>query len=311
MLGHAEILVVRCRPEGGEPHRLHAPGQRPGDRRLGGASGRDRRPRARDRGVRTRSWRGSSPSRALLLTHIHLDHAGAAGVLAGRFPELQVYVHEVGARTRSTRRAWQRAPSALRGRDGAPVGRDRPGAGGSAHRAPRRRGGRGLDVHYAPGHARHHVVYFDRADGSAYTGDVAGCRVPPSELVAAPTPPPEIEVEVWRESLAMLRRLAPSRVCMTHFGSDEDVAGHLDKLEAWLTEAATESETGDEQAFASWLTARFDAEGPRSASACARRCRPDQLWLGLERYWRSAARRPSGRRVSETAASGGFACLSL
>ena len=84
----------------------------------------------------------------------------------------------------------------------------------------------------------------------------------------------------------MLRGLAPSRVCMTHFGADEDVAGHLDKLEAWLTEAVMETEPGDEAAFASWLAARFDAQGPEIAERLRQAMPPNQLWLGLERYWR-------------------------
>jgi glyoxylase-like metal-dependent hydrolase (beta-lactamase superfamily II) len=153
----------------------------------------------------------------------------------------------------------------------------------------------GLQVHYAPGHARHHVVYFDPDSRDAYTGDVAGVRVPPSELVAAPTPPPEIDVEAWRESLAMLRSLDPARLCITHFGASEDVAGQLDRLEAWLAAAAAESEPGDRERFAQWLAARFDAEGGEIAQRLRQAMPPDQLWLGLERYWRK-------RREAEQAA---------
>jgi hypothetical protein len=110
--------------------------------------------------------------------------------------------------------------------------------------------------------------------------------VPPSILVAAPTPPPEIELEAWRESLAMLRALELARVCITHFGADEDVPGHLDSLESWLDEASAQSEGGDEQAFGTWLAARFDAEGGEIAARLRQAMPPDQLWLGLERYWR-------------------------
>ena len=225
--------------------------------------------------------------RALLLTHIHLDHAGAAGVLARRFPGVRVYVHEVGAPhvidpTRllaSAERLYGGEMERLWG-EVAPV---------PADRVTVLRGGEeveGLQVHYAPGHARHHVLYFDPETRDAYTGDVAGVQVPPSSLVAAPTPPPEIEVEAWLESLAMLRGLDPARVCMTHFGADEDVAGHVGKLEAWLAEAAERSEPGDREAFAGWLAARFDAEGGEIAERLRQAMPPEQLWLGLERYWR-------------------------
>lgn len=225
--------------------------------------------------------------RALLLSHIHLDHAGASGVLARRFPELQVYVHEVGAPhvadpTRllaSAERLYGEEMEALWG-EVAPVPEDR------VHVLQGGEEVEGLEVHYAPGHARHHVIYFDPETRDAYTGDVAGVRIPPSPLVAAPTPPPEIDVEAWLESLAMLRSLDPARLCITHFGASEDVAGQLDRLESWLAEAAAESEPGDRERFAAWLAGRFDAEGGEIAERLRQAMPPDQLWLGLERYWR-------------------------
>jgi glyoxylase-like metal-dependent hydrolase (beta-lactamase superfamily II) len=225
--------------------------------------------------------------RALLLSHIHLDHAGASGVLARRFPELQVYVHEVGAPhvidpsrlVASASRLYGDEMETLWG-EVAPV---------PSERVHVLRGGEeveGLEVHYAPGHARHHVVYFDPGSRDAYTGDVAGCRVPPAPLVAAPTPPPEIDVEAWLQSLAMLRGLDPARLCMTHFGANEDVGGQLDRLEDWLGEAAAVTEEGDRERFATWLAARFDAEGGEIAERLRQAMPPEQLWLGLERYWR-------------------------
>lgn len=231
--------------------------------------------------------------RALLLTHIHLDHAGAAGVLARRFPDLRVYVHEVGAPhvidpdrlLASAERLYGDDMERLWG-EVAPVPEDRVTALSGGEEVE------GLQVYYAPGHARHHVVYFDPESGDAYTGDAAGCRVPPSELVAAPTPPPEIEVEVWLESLARLRALDPKRICVTHFGASEDAGSHLDGIEAWLAEATAVSERGDEGEFGRWLAECFDGEGPVIAERLRQAMPPDQLWLGLERYWRK--RREAG-----------------
>ena len=233
--------------------------------------------------------------RALLLTHIHLDHAGASGVLARRFPDLRVYVHEVGA-------PHVIDPSRLVASAGRLYGDDMERLWGEvapvpAGRVTVLRGGEeveGLGVHYAPGHARHHVVYFDAASGDAYCGDVAGVRVPPSGLIAAPTPPPEIEIEAWQESIAMLRGLGPRRLCVTHFGADEDVAGHLDALERWLREATDVAAAGDGDEFAAWLRARFDAEGGEVAERLRQAMPPDQLWLGLERYWRKRREAESG-----------------
>jgi glyoxylase-like metal-dependent hydrolase (beta-lactamase superfamily II) len=233
--------------------------------------------------------------RALLLSHIHLDHAGASGVLARRFPDLRVYVHEVGAPhvidpsrlLASAERLYGDEMERLWG-EVAPV---------PAERVTELAGGEeveGLEVTYAPGHARHHVVYFDPATGDAYTGDVAGCRVPPSDFVAAPTPPPEIEVDAWLKSIERLRALRPTRLCMTHFGANEDVDGQLAQLERWLDEAAAASEDGDREPFARWLAARFDAEGAEIAERLRQAMPPDQLWQGLERYWRKRREAQAG-----------------
>jgi len=230
--------------------------------------------------------------RVLLLTHIHLDHAGASGVLAQRFPDLHVYVHEVGAPhvidpsrlRRSAERLYGDQMGTLWG-EVAPVPEERLTilTGGEEVE--------GLDVHYAPGHARHHVLYHDAATGEAFTGDVAGVRVPPSDLAAAPTPPPEIEVEVWLESLQMLRALEPSRICMTHFGSSDEPEDQIARVEAWLKDAAEESSHDDPERFAEWLGARFDAEGDEIGERLRQAMPPDQLWLGLERYWRKRRER--------------------
>lgn len=225
--------------------------------------------------------------RALLLTHIHLDHAGASGVLARRFPDMKVYVHEVGAPhvidpsrlLTSAERLYGDEMEKLWG-EVAPVPEERVTILNGGEEIE------GLDVHYAPGHARHHVLYHDPATGDAFTGDVAGVRVPPSELAAAPTPPPEIEVEVWLESLQMLRSLEPKRLCMTHFGANEDVEGQIARVEAWLKDAAEETSHDDPERFAKWLVGEFDAEGGEIAERLRQAMPPDQLWLGLERYWR-------------------------
>jgi glyoxylase-like metal-dependent hydrolase (beta-lactamase superfamily II) len=225
--------------------------------------------------------------RVLLLTHIHLDHAGAAGVLARRFPDLRVFVHEVGAPhmidpTRlleSAARLYGDQMERLWG-EVAPVPADRLTALAGGEEVE------GMRVTYAPGHARHHVVYLDPDPGDAYCGDVAGVRVPPSELIAAPTPPPEIDVEAWLASIEVVRESRPRRLCITHFGASDDVDGQLDRVAAWLREAASSSEGGDRQAFAGWLDSRLDAEDEEIAVRLRQAMPPDQLWLGLERYWR-------------------------
>jgi len=225
--------------------------------------------------------------RALLLTHIHLDHAGASGVLARRFPELRIYVHEVGAPHVIDPSRLLASAERLYGEDMDELwGEVAPVAAGQVTSLAGGEEVEGLEVTYAPGHARHHVIYLDPRSGDAYCGDVAGVRVPPSDLVAAPTPPPEIDVEAWFDSLGRLRALEPKRLCITHFGASDDVEGQLERLEGWLRDAARQSADGDSEAFGRWLGERLDAEGGDVAARLRQAMPPDQLWLGLERYWR-------------------------
>src|SRR2546425_2583015 len=185
---------------------------------------------------------GEEP-RALLLTHIHLDHAGATGALVERFPDLEVWVHARGAPhlvdptklLRSAKRIYGDELEPLWGRV-APVPEQnlRVLEGGETITVD----GRRLDVEYTPGHASHHVVYFDRSDGTAYVGDVAGVRIPPSSFVRPPTPPPDIDVEAWERSIDAVAARAPTQLALTHFGAVEEPAPHLEQTKQRLRDQA-------------------------------------------------------------------------
>jgi glyoxylase-like metal-dependent hydrolase (beta-lactamase superfamily II) len=225
--------------------------------------------------------------RALLLTHIHLDHAGAAGVIARRFGGLRVYVHEVGAPHLvdpakllvSARRLYGDDMDRLWG-EVAPVPAENvePLAGGETVE--------GLRVVYVPGHAMHHVAYLD-PDGSAYVGDVAGVRIPPSEFTLMPTPPPDIDLEAWWRSIDLIEERGPRRLCLTHFGPVEDVPGQLDAARRRLREASERARPGDLGAFVRGLDAQLDVEAdPETARRLRQAAPPEQLFAGLDRYWR-------------------------
>ena len=162
---------------------------------------------------------GPVEPRALLLTHIHLDHAGATGVLCRRYPKLKVYVHEVGA-------PHLVDPSKLLKSAGRLYGDDMWELWGEVAPVPEERitalsGGEtveGFRVAYTPGHASHHVSYLHEDSGDAYVGDVAGVRIPPYDHTIAPTPPPDIDVEAWLDSLHTLACWNPQSLCLTHFG---------------------------------------------------------------------------------------------
>ena len=168
--------------------------------------------------------------RALLLTHIHLDHAGATGVLVRENPELKVYVHERGAPhlvdpsrllASATRLYGDRMEMLWGEVTAVPAANVVALTGGERIDVV----GRPFDVAYTPGHAVHHVSYLDPATGTAYVGDTAGIRVNSLPFALPPAPPPDIDLEAWKESLARIRAWAPERLFVTHFGPLDDVSG--------------------------------------------------------------------------------------
>jgi glyoxylase-like metal-dependent hydrolase (beta-lactamase superfamily II) len=242
----------------------------------------------------------SEEPRALLLTHIHLDHAGATGALVERFPDLEVYVHAKGAPhmvdparlLSSAERIYGDEMESLWGRVvPVPQRNVRVLEGGETIAV----GGRDFDVEYTPGHASHHVVYFDGSDGTAYVGDVAGVRIPPADYVRAPTPPPDIDVEAWQRAIDLVSGRAPARLALTHFGMVDDPQPHLDRMKQGLEEQAELvrallDQYGDtDEAVAAFVaeTERRtrEAVGDEVAGMFEVGSPVEQRWLGLRRYW--------------------------
>jgi glyoxylase-like metal-dependent hydrolase (beta-lactamase superfamily II) len=225
--------------------------------------------------------------RALLLTHIHLDHAGSAGVLARRHPELVIYVHERGARhladpsllLKSAGRLYGNRMEELWG-EVAPVPEEqiRPLSGGETVE--------GFRVEYTPGHAAHHVCYLHEATGDAYVGDVAGVRIPPGDYTIAPTPPPDIDVEAWARSIDTVAEWRAERLCLTHFGYADDPDAQLGRTLEALARQLEWAQLGDPESFHAALSAaRPDDVDPQLVQAAP----PEQLYLGLERYLKKRA----------------------
>ncbi|MCE2539114.1 MAG: MBL fold metallo-hydrolase, partial [Acidobacteria bacterium] len=161
--------------------------------------------------------------RTLLLTHIHLDHAGAAGSLLRENPDIKVYVHERGAPHMIDPSKLLASAARLYGDEmdelwGAflpvPEANVRALAGGERIEAADRK----FEVAYTPGHASHHVSFLDRDSGIAFVGDVAGVRTGRELFVLPPTPPPDIDVEVWAQSIELVRQWRASTLLVTHFG---------------------------------------------------------------------------------------------
>jgi glyoxylase-like metal-dependent hydrolase (beta-lactamase superfamily II) len=198
--------------------------------------------------------------RHLLLSHIHLDHAGAAGVLVRMHPQLQVHVSEVGAPhlvdpsrlERSARRLYGDTFDSLWG-ELAPIPQGNVRVVGDRVV--------GLECFPSRGHAEHHVCFLDR-DGTLYAGDAAGVRITPGRYVMPPTPPPEIDVEAWDATIAELERRDPDRLALIHFGVFDDVQRHLADLRLELYDWADYVRGGAaEDEFISYVRAALENAG--------------------------------------------------
>ena len=238
---------------------------------------------------------------AILLTHIHLDHAGATGTLLKANPALRVFVHEKGAPhmidpsklVSSASRLYGDQMDRLWG-DVLPV----PAAAVTSLRGGERisAGGRDLEVAYTPGHASHHVSYFGADTGIAFVGDTAGVRVVQGGANVPPTPPPDIDLDRWRASIATIGAWRPETLFLTHFGPHRPVTAHLSELGDGIDSAAALAKSSlardgtdeDREAwFADEIRKRLRqrmSEGDARAYEVAGRF--DLNWRGLARFWR-------------------------
>jgi glyoxylase-like metal-dependent hydrolase (beta-lactamase superfamily II) len=258
------------------------------------------------RSALARSGIGLPDVRALLLTHIHLDHAGASGTLARELPQLRVYVHERGAPHLVN-------PEKLLASAARLYGDDMDRLWGEVLPVPQEAlvvlqgeerisaGGRDFEVAYTPGHASHHVSYFNADSGIAFVGDTAGIRLNPGGYILPPTPPPDIDLEAWRGSLDRIGRWRPETVFITHFGPHAPSAPHLAEFGEHLewTSAIVQrllAREGTDEDREAWYIDEIRRELRRRTSDADVRAyevagRFDLSWRGLARYWRKKLER--------------------
>lgn len=203
---------------------------------------------------------------AILLTHIHLDHAGSTGALAKENPRVAVYVHKLGAPhmmdpaklLASAARLWPDNLDELFG-EMLPVAESnlRVLEGGETITL----GSRKIEVAYTPGHASHHVSYFDNVEGVAFVGDTTGIRIEGHSYVMPATPPPDIDLRLWDSSFATILERKPKRLFLTHFGFSENPAAHIaqfrERLHRWMetTEKILQTAKSDSGAMDSFMAA--------------------------------------------------------
>jgi len=238
---------------------------------------------------------GGEKPRAILITHIHLDHAGGTGELLRRWPGTEVWVHERGAKHLID-------PSRLLASAGQLYGDQMETLWGNIIPVPEESvhvltGGEkidlegGFEVIYTPGHAQHHVSYLHTPSRRAFVGDTGGVRISagPGSTIA-PTPPPDINVEKWHESLDAIAAWQPSSLCITHFGEFEDAQAQIAAVRGCLDDhAQLAKELGPEE-FAQAVKERLAVEvGEELAASYFQAAPPNDLQAGLARYWMKKA----------------------
>jgi|SRR5215203_913564 len=240
--------------------------------------------------------------RQLLITHIHLDHAGASGSLLKENPAIEVFVHERGAPHLADPARLLSSAARLYGQDMGPLWGEVLPVPATALRSLSgeetiRAGARDLQVAYTPGHASHHVSFFDPASRIAFVGDTAGIRRGAGAYVMPPTPPPDIDLEAWRGSEARILAWDPDTLFLTHFGPFHGVRLHFeelrDNIQGWsrivrrLLADPTLEEPARQAAFvAEAMRELRRAVSVEEAEQYSRAGRLDYSWQGLSRYWR-------------------------
>jgi glyoxylase-like metal-dependent hydrolase (beta-lactamase superfamily II) len=240
--------------------------------------------------------------RHLLLSHIHLDHAGAAGHVVRAHPQVRVHVAEIGAPhvidparlIGSARRLYGDELDRLYG-EPLPVPQENVEVIWDT--------AAGVKSFPAPGHASHHVCYL-LDDGTLLAGDATGVRILPGKHVLPHAPPPDIDLEAWERTFDEVLRHQPERLALIHFGvvsGTEDVAEHVERTRSSLAVWAKRVHDGmTEGEFVAAARADIEAsEGEGEGAGAYFRAAPlDQSYLGLERYWRK-----KGEQDAEAAAS--------
>jgi len=239
--------------------------------------------------------------RTILLTHIHLDHAGATGTLVQENPAIQVYVHERGAPHMADPAKLLHSATRLYGDDmdrlwgeflPVPEANLRVLVGGERVAGA----DRDLEVAYTPGHASHHVSFLDRSSGVAFVGDVAGIRTGSDLFAMPPTPPPDIDIAAWKASAQLIDQWQAETLFITHFGAHGEPATHLASLVEHLDGMAEMAHTIiQQQANPDERIVLFTREArrylqrymPETAASMYDQAAPlEQCWLGLQRYWK-------------------------
>ena len=252
-------------------------------------------------------WGGLVAVRNVVLTHIHLDHAGCVGRIVDILPEVNIHVHPIGARhlinpeklVQSARRIYGDQMDLLWG-EILPIPKSQVHAieDGTVLDV----GGRRLRSCYTPGHASHHISWLDDAAGWAFAGDAAGMRIEGTDYIVPVSPPPDIDLILWEASLDRLEIEAPEKLFLTHFGVVDDVKEHISGMRsrlrnwAYAVRKSLEDHSGSDadascaRAFhASEMKQMRSTVDPSFQQPYNYMGQPGESWYGLARYFRKRA----------------------
>jgi glyoxylase-like metal-dependent hydrolase (beta-lactamase superfamily II) len=226
--------------------------------------------------------------RALLLTHVHFDHAGAAGALTRRWPDLEIWVHRRGARHLAAPERLEASARRVFGPEfDKRFGTLEPVPSMNLHALDGGELWRGFQVLDTPGHASHHLTFIDRS-GWAFVGDVSGVRLGPGAPVLLPTPPPDVDLTAWSASIEAVAAWHPTVLALPHFGSVTEPEPHLEATREQLArhrEVAADS--ADEVTYTRTIRDDLTNAGVGSLAEDYEMVVPlDQNFLGLQRSLR-------------------------
>lgn len=231
----------------------------------------------------------------ILLTHIHLDHAGGTGKLVEHYPLAQVYIHADAVKhvvdpSRLLASAERTFGPAL-----AEFGETLPVPAENVHAIEDGDVIEGFEAIHTPGHSGHHMAFFHAQSQTMLSGDVAGQSLAPHHLTLLSTPPPEISVELWLESIDRIAERYPSTLALTHGSRITDVAGQLERAKHELKRGAERARTSTREEFVQYLENELETVPPEVAESLATSLPPfEQLYMGYDRYWSKKAQADSG-----------------
>lgn len=231
----------------------------------------------------------------ILLTHIHLDHAGGTGKLVEHYPQAQVYIHADAVQHVVDPARLLASAQRTFGPLLAEFGETLPVPASNVHAIEDGDVIEGFEAIHTPGHSGHHMAFFHELSKTMLTGDVAGQSLAPHHLTLLSTPPPEISVELWLESIDRIAERYPSTLALTHGGRITDVAGQLERAKHELKRGSELARTATQEQFVEYLERELETVPPDVAESLVTSLPPiEQLFMGYDRYWSKKIQAESG-----------------